>query len=191
MNNIKVSQMKNTDIIDHGTIEPGTTMDTGNIDSEKRQTLRILAGLTSTALIASTPLSADINTASPALKIHGDLLNCRLISRADISRAHLLMHNKTDTYITASRFAPQLIQFDDTLMNLEDAYYNETVVIPPNDRVMVRLNVEAGLNKKTPYKNVINLNNKTQYLPQGTRVVELAVRVMDGVCTISNASVQA
>ena len=178
--------MNNNDTIDIGITNTGNT-DNGNIDSRKRQTLRILAGLTSTAIVGSAPVSADINTASPTHKPPGDFLNCTLISRADISRAHLLMHNKTDSYITASRFMPQLIQFDDTLMNLEDAYYNETIVVPPNDRIMVRLNVEAGLNKKTPYKNVINLNDKTQYLPQGTRVIELAVQVVDGVCTISNA----
>lgn len=183
--------MNNNDTIDIGITNTDITntgnTDNGNIDSKKRQTLRILAGLTSTAIVVSAPVSADINTASPTHTPPGDFLNCTLISRADISRAHLLMHNKTDSYITASRFMPQLIQFDDTLMNLEDAYYNETIVVPPNDRIMVRLNVEAGLNKKTPYKNVINLNDKTQYLPQGTRVIELAVRVVDGVCTISNA----
>ena len=156
-------------------------------DSGKRRTLKILAGLTSTTLITSLPASAGSFAALSTQNAQGEILNCTLISRADISRTHLLMHNTTDAHITVSSFLPQLIEYDNTLMNLESAY-RETVVIPPNDRVMVRLNTETGLSKKTPYKNVINLNNTTKYLPQGTRVVDLPVNVVDGVCTIGNAS---
>ena len=160
-----------------------------NFNPEKRQTLKTLAGLISTTLLAGMPVSADEHTALQEPVTTGDLLDCTLISRADIARSHLLMHNRTDNIITASRFMPQLIQLDNTLMNLEDAY-SETIVIPPHDRVMVRLNVEAGLSKKTPYKNVINLSAVTQYLPQGTRVVEMAVRVKNGLCIIDNSPIQ-
>ena len=160
---------------------------TDHIDSEKRQTIKLLAGLSSATLLASMPVSVPANA---DIITSGDLLDCKLISRADISRTHLLMHNRTDNNIFTNRLATQLIEFDDTLMNLEDAF-SESVVIPPQDRVMIRLNTVAGLNKKTPYENVINMNPKTQYLPQGTRVVELAVRVKDGICTIDYPPIQA
>ena len=160
----------------------------GKFDSEKRRTLKTLAGITSSAVIAGIPVSAIGSTALPSYKSSGDVLNCTLISRADVSRAHLLMHNKTDIHITASTFMQQLIEFDNTLLDLKSAY-TQTVVIPPNDKVMVRLNVEDGLNKKTPYQNVMNLNDRIMYLPQGTRIVEIKVRSIDGVCIIDNIPV--
>ena len=160
-----------------------------NFDPGKRQTLITLAGLSATPLLAGMPVIADDNTALAAPNNTGDILDCTLISRADNARSHLLMHNRTDNIISVSQFMPQLIEFDDTLMSLEDAY-SETFVIPSQDRVMVRLNVEAGPNKKTPYNTVIHLNARTRYLPQGTRVVKMAVRVNNGICLIDNNPAQ-
>ena len=93
---------------------------TEHIDSEKRQTLKLLAGLSSATVLASVSISMPVNA---EIITSGDLLDCKLISRADNSRAHLLMHNRTDNYISTVRFAPQLIQFDSTLMNLEAVSY--------------------------------------------------------------------
>jgi len=154
-----------------------------NFDPKKRQTLKIMTGVTSTALLASLPTIASEIAFNPNTHTGDGMLDCQLISRSDISRAHLLMRNKTDREIIAARFDAQLIKFDNTFMNMADAYI-EPVVIPPQDRVMVRLNVEAGLQNSASDISILDMNSETEFLPFGTRVVALSVQTRDGLCTI-------
>ena len=94
------------------------------------------------------------------------------------------MHNKTDHELAIARFDHQSILFDNTILDMAEAYV-EPVLIPPHDRVMVRLNLESGLQKGLTASNVVDMNSNTQYLPQGTRVVDLPIRLQNGLATIS------
>ena len=159
-------------------------MNTDNrFDPKKRRTLKILTGLTTTGMLAGVPVIA--NAQFIATSNSGDIIDCKLISRADLSRAYLLMHNQTNHQIAAARFSMQSVLFDDTTLNMAEAYV-EPIIIPPHDRVMVRLNLEAGLQADQTNNNIINMNLKTQFLPQGTRVVDLKVRMNNGVATIAD-----
>ena len=113
------------------------------------------------------------------------IIDCNLISRADLSRAYLLMHNKTDHQIAVARFTEQTIEFDNTALNMAEAYV-EPVIIRKHDHVMVGLNLEAGLQETQTVSNIIDLNAQTQYLHQGTRVVDLQVRMANGTATIES-----
>ena len=154
-----------------------------SFDPKKRRTLKLITGITSTGVLAAMPAIASAQYFSPKSK--GELIECKLISRSDLSRAYLLMHNKTDQEIAAARFSAQTIIFDDTTLDMA-ASYVEPVLIPPHDRVMVRLNLEAGLQPNHGVDTVIDMNSQTQYLQQGTRVVDLKIRVEKGVATIDH-----
>lgn len=153
-----------------------------SLDLKKRRTLKLITGITTTSLLTGIPSLATAQFISPVSD--GKVIECKLISRADLSRAYLLMHNKTDHELATARFDHQSILFDNTILDMAEAYV-EPVLIPPHDRVMVRLNLESGLQKGRTASTVINMNSNTQYLPQGTRVVDLPVRLENGLATIS------
>jgi hypothetical protein len=157
-------------------------MENKTFDAAKRRTLKLLAGSTA-GLFAATPVLAGHTALFDSSAALGDSIDCTLISRADLVRAYLLLQNKTDKDIIAARFNEQFIHFDGTTLNMADAYV-EPVVVSANDRVMVRLNLEAGLQPCESGQQCIDLNHKTSYLPQGTRVVELLVRMHQGTGSI-------
>ena len=74
------------------------------VDSAKRNSLKILATITATGLLGSTQVLAGIHSGSDNTAI-----DCTLIYRADGLRLHLLMQNKTNTAVTATRFNTQPI----------------------------------------------------------------------------------
>lgn len=154
-------------------------------DQSKRRTLKLLAGGAASGLFVGLPsLTTAGEIAANTIGADG-LIDCLLISRVDGSRLHMLMQNKTNAPIVAMRMESQLIVFGGTAANLADAY-SLPVIIPSNDRVMVRLNAEAiGSGVKAP-SDVIDMNADTRYLPKGTREVSITVRLIDGVGRIEN-----
>jgi len=149
------------------------------VDSAKRNSLKILATITATGLLGSTQVLAGIHSGSDNTAI-----DCTLIYRADGLRLHLLMQNKTNTAVTAARFNTQPILVDNTIFDLADAYVTP-IVIPAMDRVMVRLNIEAGLKKKLSSDKVLPMDTATRLLSQGTRVVNFNATIKHGVGTIT------
>lgn len=154
-----------------------------SFDLNKRKTLKVLTGITTTGLLASMPILSKAHAELATYNAGGDIIDCTLISRSDLSRAYLLIHNRTDSDVVAARFNEELIQFDNTTLNMADAYV-EPVVIPSNDRLMIRLNIEAGIQNEPFFGNIINMNANTEYLSQGTRVVTMKLRIKQGVCSI-------
>ena len=153
-------------------------------DSTKRRTLKLLAG-TTVGLVAGLPAYAGSNGKLSSDHVVGEYLDCTLISRADLLEAYLLMHNNTRKDIIAARFSDQRVRFDGTLFNLADGFV-EPMVIAPTEKVIVRLNVEAALQNVSASDNIIDLNDRTRFLSQGTRIVNLSVRINNGVATVDN-----
>jgi len=141
-----------------------------NVDPAKRNSLKILATITATGLLGSTQVLAGIHSGSD-----NSAIDCTLIYRADGLRLHLLMQNKTNTAVAAARFNTQPILVDNTIFDLADAY----------DRVMVRLNIEAGLKKKPNNDKALPMDAATKHLSQGTRVVNFNATIKHGVGTIT------
>jgi len=108
------------------------------IDLEKRNTLKVFAGISAVGLLASSQVLADTS-----INNDGTAIDCTLIYRADGLRLHLLMQNRTNAEVTAKRFNTQPILIGNTLFDLANAYV-EPVVIPAMDRVMIRLNIDTG-----------------------------------------------
>ena len=140
----------------------------------RRHTLKLLAGTTA-GLLTGMPAFSGLQETSAQYNPTGIPVDCTLISRADLARAYILMRNSSETEVIAAHFSDQTILFDNTLLNMADAYV-EPIVIPPHDRVMVRLSLEAGLRQISAGGKVIDLNHRTTYLSQGTRVAALRVR---------------
>ena len=151
-------------------------------DSTKRRTLKLLTG-TTVGLLAGLPAYAGSNSKLSSAHSVGEHLECTLISRADLLEAYLLMHNNTRQDIIAARFSDQRIRFDGTIFNLADGFV-EPMVIAPTEKVIVRLNVEAALQNVSTSDNIIDLNDRTRFLSQGTRVVEVPVVVHNAVGSV-------
>lgn len=152
-------------------------------NAERRRALKVISGVSASGFIAGTPTMAAVlrNEHTP-----GAVLDCKLISRADILRAHLLIHNKTKTDIVVNTIESQTIRYDDSFLNLARAY-PKSMTIPANDRVMVRLDME-----NTPEPMIIDNNvmaMDTQFLPLGSRVVDMKLIVRDGVAEVARYSV--
>ena len=154
-----------------------------DFDAHKRSTLKILSSVAATGLLSSIPASAIAYESTAA----GEVLDCTLIHRADGLRLHLLMHNKTKNPLTASQFSSQFVRFGSTALNMANAF-EATVVIPAKDRVMVRLNIDAGL-KAIPLDAPLNdkllsVNGTNRYLAQGTFVVNFNAFFNNGIGTL-------
>lgn len=147
-------------------------------NSERRRALKIISGVTASGFIASTPATAALMESEHAFEA---VLDCKLISRADILRAHLLMHNKSKSDVVVNTIESQTIGYDDTYLNLARAYA-KPVTIPANDRVMIRLDMENTLEPMTIDNNVMVMD--TQFLPFGSRVVDMKLMVKDGVAEV-------
>jgi len=154
-----------------------------DFDAHKRRTLKILSSVAATGLLSSIPASA-IADASTATR---EVLDCTLIHRADGVRLHLLMHNKTNNAVTASQFSSQFVRFGSATLNMAEAF-EATVVIPAKDRVMVRLNIDAGL-QSIPFDvplddKLLSINGTSKYLSQGTYVVNFNAFFYNGIGTL-------
>jgi len=154
-----------------------------DFDAQKRRTLKILSSVATTGLLSSTPVSAIAYES----KTTGEVLDCTLIHRADGFRLHLLMHNKTNNPLTASQFNSQFLRFGSATLNMANAF-EATVVIPAEDRVMVRLNIDAGL-KTIPLDAPLNdkllsINGSNRYLAQGTYIVNFNAFFNNGIGTL-------
>lgn len=168
---------------------------TDGFDKSKRRTLQLLAGGTVSGLaiglspaIAGTHAAAKSFDTATALGAGNGLIECLLISRADGSRIHMLMHNKTDSAVLATSLESQSVIFGGTALNMADAF-TKSVIIPANDRVMVRMDINAVMRQLTSTKNVIDLNADTRYLPRGSRQVALTIQLSDGVGTVTSKPV--
>lgn len=179
----------------------GTIMN-NEFNLERRRALKIFTGVTATGFIANgfvktTPAIAAPTVIEPAVKeliqnkhFPEAILDCKLISRADVLRAHLLMHNKTQSDIVVNTIESRTISYDNTFLNLAKAYtgaYAKPMTIPANDRVMVRLNMESTLEPVIIDNNVMTM--ETQFLPFGSRVVDMKLIVRDGVAEVTRYSV--
>ncbi len=153
-----------------------------SFDLKRRKALKVITGVTATGFFIGTPAMAGLMKNNP---VFDAILDCKLISRADILRAHLLMHNKTKTDIVVNTIESQTIGYDDTYLNLARAYARP-VTIPANDRVMIRLDMENTLEPMTIDNNVIVMD--TQFLPFGSRVVDMKLMVKGGVAEVARYS---
>lgn len=149
---------------------------------DRRSALKLLTGVTAAGCIASTPAMAGLrnNTHAPDA-----VLDCKLISRADILRAHLLMHNKSSVDVVVNTIESQTIGYDDTFLNLARAYA-KPITIPANDRVMVRLDMESAMQPMMMDNTVLDMD--TEFLPFGSRVVDMKLLVRSGVAEVAKYS---
>ncbi len=154
-----------------------------SFDLERRKALKVITGLSATAYIASAPAMAGLMKNKP---VSDAILDCKLISRADVLRAHLLMHNKTKNDIVVNTIESRTIHYDDSFLNLARAYA-KPMTIPANDRVMVRLDMESTLEPLTIDDNVLAM--ETEFLPFGSRVVDMKLMVKGGVAEVARYSV--
>jgi len=163
---------------------------TTQFNPERRNALKVAAGFTVATGVLATQVAADPLFDDPADRADGTaegvIVDCKLICRDTASRAYILMHNKTDTDIAANRFSDQNIRFDDTTLNLKEAF-TSPIIIRSQDRMMVRLNLDSGA--QVPFGDVIDLNAATSYLPLGTRIVDLRVRLHRGKGTIDRRAI--
>ncbi len=157
-----------------------------NFNAEKRRTLKIITGtcIVGTGLTSFTNVLADSSKENPVQSDFQLTLSARLISRADVSRAHLLIHNSSEHAVQLNAFASQVISYDLTLLNLAAAF-KSPATIPAKDRVMLRLDVAAGIDNVGSISCVLDMNRATSYLPQGTRVVDLTLHVAATTARIS------
>ncbi len=158
-----------------------------NFSESRRTTLKVIAGATTASLLGTLPAFANTHPKQHNTHNAAQYLNATIISRADASRNYLMLQNHTDHDIAVTRFADQLIRFDNTTVNMADAFV-EPIVVHPKDRVMVRLKIDKAshphpVSTKTTRRS-INLNNKLKLLPQGTRVVEIPLSISNTVATI-------
>ncbi|MEM7259752.1 MAG: hypothetical protein AAF404_20450 [Pseudomonadota bacterium] len=149
-------------------------------DPNRRLTLKGIAGA---GMMAAVPATAAFAADSPNPAITGTVIDCKLICRDDNSRAYLLMQNPTDTEVAVARFSTQSLMFDNTSVPLHDAFI-EPVVVPAQDRVMVRLDSAAINVTDHNVGELLDVNHLTGRLPQGTRVIESQVSVTRGVGTV-------
>jgi hypothetical protein len=157
-----------------------------HFNASRRLAIKALAGAPAAALLTGAPSLAGVVTPGERRAVLNSGINCKLICREDNSRAYLLMSNPTDHEIAVARFLPDTIRFDDTTMNMADAYV-EPVLIPARDRVMVRLNVKAIHGNAST--SDIGMDAYTEFLPQGTRVVSLQIGIERGVAAIAMENV--
>lgn len=145
----------------------------------RRKSLKLISGVAASGLLSGLVSSASVFASGKSIHAPqtGSGLSARLIVRADNSRAHMLLQNPANKDIYINRFDSFAVRFDSDALNLSDAFV-EPVRIPAGDRVMVRLDMQAGLYNGTTAED---LSSVTQHLPLGTRVVPVALHVHRGI----------
>ena len=157
-------------------------MNTLHIDTNKRQTLKMVAGLGVLGLTGTASALTNLNNIGVDLpnSCATQTLHCTLISQPHLADAHLLLSNPNNTDLAVARFASGTIRFDGMTAHCADGYI-EPIVVPANKNVMVRFKIDPDLQVDTGNTDIVELEASTIFLPMGTRVVSFNALVRQGV----------
>jgi len=156
-----------------------------NFNHTRRHILKSVVGVTATSIVTTSPGLAALHSRLLETESTGVVISCQLLYRDDGSRTYLLMHNRTDSDIVVTRFQGQTIRYENIILNLAEAFA-KPVTIESQDRMLVRLNHKPD-RAMVSANDIIEIGTDTSYPTVGTRVVDVPVRIYQGVGAIEDS----
>ena len=151
-----------------------------NVDTRKRKTLKTFGGLGAGAALASMPALA---AAASAIGTDGssslpEQLEITLISSPDVVENTLLVKNISQSAVTIDTFHAGNVFFDGDIIDCNGSCVDKAISLQPGEERAFYVSQLSDHVASSSAFEYLNAQAATNYLPRGTRVVNLRATVI-------------